>query len=209
MCKAWLTVLLLLTMTAGPSVASDLTSLSQAFHKSCLSAAAVDLAPVAALNTAAGLFASGHNLDQALFAAGYRASNSLAIEITGAAVGAENFTSTARNVFAQQCQIILDEGLLETGSHRIKGRFWLVLARPQQAMEQERIPELQSQLLTLVNAVRAEPRRCGSQAYRAARAVRKLAASQVMRDRASHKERQGLEMAAFTGIFRSAGHPRG
>ena len=117
----------------------------------------------AALSHAAMLIAGGSKLDDALKTADYRAVRAAQVTvrgITGPAV-------LARKTLGKSCAAILMRELSEAGFHQRGNQTWVVLAAPFSAPAASQADDVQARILALVNAARAQPRRCGNDAFNA------------------------------------------
>lgn len=130
----------------------------------------------AALSRAATLLAGGSTLEEALKAAGYRAVRAAQITVRGAA-GA---SALARRTLGKSCGSALHGELSEAGFHQRGTHTWVVLAAPFLPPAATQAADVQARVLSLVNEARARPRRCGSEAFAAARPVRLNATLQAV-----------------------------
>jgi uncharacterized protein YkwD len=127
------------------------------------------LKPQAALERVAGDLSRGHNLEQSLQAAGYRATRSSALSIRGDGVGAQAAGMLANQSYCQQLQ---DAAMTEVGIYLDAGQVWIVMAAPFAPSVGVSEQAAGQRVLDLVNRARATPRYCGSMAFKAARPVR-------------------------------------
>ena len=155
-----------------------------------------------ALDRAARDFAAGLPLGQALQRAGYVATESAGLRIEGAGDGA-----ALRRVLEERfCSRLASESLSEAGAWRSGARAWLVVATaplPAPADGSARpgfvsgsaAPEPArgaQEVLALINAARATPRRCGSQSFAASPALAASASLEgVARAHAEDMARRG------------------
>jgi uncharacterized protein YkwD len=128
-----------------------------------------------ALDRAARAFAEGLPLGQALQRAGYAATESAGLRIEGA----RDEAALRRALEERFCSRLASESLSEAGAWRSGARAWLVVATPPlptpgsgstQAglVSGSAAPEPSrgaQQVLVLINAARAQPRRCGTQSF--------------------------------------------
>jgi len=107
---------------------------------------------------------AGEQLGDRLVAAGYRAETATIVSVSGPAEA-----SAALSLLAERyCRTLLDRRYAEVGVAR-SGREWrVVLAQPLLAAGLGEWRAAGQEVLRLSNAARAEPRRCGSQAFAAA-----------------------------------------
>jgi len=161
-----------------------------------------DTAPLARatpLDAAARQVADGQSLRAAVEASGYRAVNVVLLYIEGA----RDDNDLARRV-AQQCAEIGDPALRDAGFYQRGRSLWFVLAQP------FLVPQLDPavigpRVLDLVNRARAQPRRCGSEDFRAAPALRW---STVLERAASSQARDMAERATMTHVGRDGSMPQ-
>jgi uncharacterized protein YkwD len=114
-----------------------------------------------ALSRAAALVASGRPLQDAVKAAGYRPVRAAQITVGGiSGPGA----LTAR-VLGKTCAAVMPAYLLEAGFHQRGQQTWVVLAEPFSAPAESQGAQIEARILALVNAARAQPRRCGDKAF--------------------------------------------
>jgi uncharacterized protein YkwD len=119
----------------------------------------------AALDAAARLVARGVELAAALEQAGYRASRSNLINIGGAADDAP-----VREVLADGfCDDVGNRVYAAAGAYERGKEFWLVLAAPFASRPPASAQATEQRVLELVNAARAERRRCGRRRFEAAK----------------------------------------
>lgn len=121
-----------------------------------------------ALARAAARMAAGSKLDDALKAAGYRAVRVTQITVRGA-TGAAALT---RSTLGSSCSPATHGELLDAGFHQRGTQTWVVLAAPFSPPDTAQADNVEARVLALVNAARAKPQRCGSQAFAAAPPLR-------------------------------------
>lgn len=143
------------------------------------------LVRVSKLESAAQRVAGGQTLREAVQAAGYRASNAALLQLEGVRSGAD-----LRRALAQSCSQIAQPGLSDAGAFTLGRGVWIVLAQPFSVPELDKA-SVDRRLLELVNAARAQARRCGTRELAAARPVRwsaslERAAAAHARDMAAH-----------------------
>lgn len=122
----------------------------------------------AALSRAAARMAAGSKLDDALKSAGYRAVRVTQITLRGA-TGAAALT---RSTLGKSCSPAVHNELQEAGFHQRGAQTWVVLAAPFSPPDTAQADNVEARVLALVNAARARPQRCGSQAFAAAPPLR-------------------------------------
>jgi uncharacterized protein YkwD len=127
------------------------------------------LKPQAALERVAGDLSRGDKLQQSLKAAGYRATRSSALSISGAGVGAQAAGMLAKQSYCQQLQ---DAAMTEVGIYLDARQVWIVMAAPFAPSVGVSEQAAGQRVLDLVNQARATPRSCGNRAFNAARPVR-------------------------------------
>lgn len=115
----------------------------------------------AALSRAAVLIARGSKLDAALKAAGYRAIRATQITVRGAAGTA----ALSPKSLGRSCRQATVNELREAGFHQSGTQTWVVLAEPFSPPDAALADDVEARVLALVNAARARPQRCGSQAF--------------------------------------------
>ena len=155
---------LLLFLAAASSLAAAdeaFDAVSQA-RKQCASAAPA-LRPQPQLQDAATRVLRNTPLQAALQASGYRALRSFQWRLTG-------YTSpqaVTQFLVRGQCATLRDPGLTEAGVVRSGTTWSIVAAAPFAPPPQADAGDVASQVLTLVNQARSQPRRCGSQTFAA------------------------------------------
>jgi uncharacterized protein YkwD len=113
------------------------------------------------LQDAARRMADGASLHAALAAAGYFASQSSAVHLSGAV----NDTQVAHLLAGSYCATLIDPKLGDIGAQRHGREVWLVLAAPASVPSAGDSASIGRQILDLVNAARAAGRRCGAQYF--------------------------------------------
>lgn len=106
-------------------------------------------------------------LESALTQAGYPADRADALTVSGAA-NAREVLDVLRQKY---CAKLLDPGFAAVGTAHMGGDWQVVLAHPFVAPALPDPQEAGQQILALVNAARAQPRTCGTQAFGAAPAL--------------------------------------
>ena len=113
---------------------------------------------------AAGRLAAGQSLQAALAAAGYPATQSSAVHVSGATADAE----LSQLLVANDCAALTDPAFQDLGAQRHGRDVWLILAAPAAVPSTRDAAAVARQILGLVNEARASGRRCGSKVYGAA-----------------------------------------
>lgn len=116
------------------------------------------------LSQAAERVAEGQPLAAALKASGYVAPRSVVISLSGYP-SAQAFAEGAAQ---HSCSSLTDPAFKEVGIHARGNAVWLVMAEPFEPPSAAQADEVVARVLALVNAARAQPRRCGEQAMPAA-----------------------------------------
>jgi uncharacterized protein YkwD len=127
------------------------------------------LKPQAALERVARDLAHGGQMQQSLQEAGYRATRSSALSITGEGVSAQAAKILARQSYCRQLQ---DSTVTEVGIYLDARQLWIVLAAPFAPSVGVSEQAAGQRVLDLVNQARATPRYCGNKSFNAARPVR-------------------------------------
>ncbi|MDO9359526.1 MAG: CAP domain-containing protein [Polaromonas sp.] len=116
------------------------------------------LREVPALSRAAALVASGRTPEESIAATGYRPLRFTRIMV-GGFTGPAALTS---GVLGSSCPTVLPPYLRDVGFYQRGKQTWVVLAEPFAVPEPSRGKEVEARVLALVNAARAQPRRCGN-----------------------------------------------
>lgn len=124
-----------------------------------------------ALARAARLVAAGADLSDALRQAGYRAEFSALVSLQGVRQSAD----MAALMAARQCHHLLRAAFSDLGIHHAGQRTWILMATPFAPPSTDDAQAVAETVLRLVNAARAQPRRCGNSAMAAAGPVRRNA----------------------------------
>jgi uncharacterized protein YkwD len=127
------------------------------------------LRPQAALERVARDLSRGDKLRQSLKAAGYRATRSSAISITGDTAGARAAGMLGNQIHCQQLQ---DAEMTEVGIYLDARQVWIVMAAPFAPSVEMSAQAAGQRVLDLVNQARAKPRYCGNRLFNAARPLR-------------------------------------
>lgn len=122
------------------------------------------LASSRGLNDVAREWSGGGRLRDALARSTYRATNSASMHIEGAG----DDRRILQVLVANYCETLVDPTFTEIGAYRRGKDLWLVVAAPFSAPAVGDSSAIQREVLKLVNAARAKPRRCGSKSFPAA-----------------------------------------
>ena len=142
-----------------------------------------------ALDAAARELARTGKLRDAVEGAGYSAERSASLHIKGPT----SDDDIRRELAARSCASLVDQGVTELGSYRRADETWIVLAKPlPKPPVLEPVAEA-ARVLELVNAARAQERKCGRQSFAPAPALKPSAvlasaAAAHARDMAEHAE---------------------
>jgi uncharacterized protein YkwD len=112
----------------------------------------------ALLDDAAGRWARGSALSSAIEDSGYRADQSAALHLRGAA---SLSVAMARSL----CAALLDPASRDLGSVQVRNETWLIIAAPFAPPDAAADREVAGQVLRLVNAARSRQRLCGRQPH--------------------------------------------
>jgi uncharacterized protein YkwD len=113
------------------------------------------------LQRAAGRLAGGADLRDALTSAGYVASESSSLHLSGAV----NDAQITRMLTANYCRTLTDPKLRDLGAERRGHDVWILLAAPVSMPAAVDAASVSHQILRLVNAARAAGRRCGAKYF--------------------------------------------
>ncbi len=141
------------------------------------------------LDTAARDLARGGKLRESVEGAGYSAAKSTSLHIKGPT----SDDDMRRELAARSCASLVDGELTELGAYRRADETWIVLAKPLPKPPALEPVAQAARILELVNAARAEQRKCGHQSFAPApplkpSAVLVSAAAAHARDMAEHAE---------------------
>ena len=145
---------LCLAAFATDAAAQPLPSAAEACGQSA-GASAVELDDT--LNKVARELSYDTPLDEAIRRIGYPAAKSTSLYLKG-----PEGDAVIRDIVADRyCVGVRDQGFTEIGVYHFHMETWIVLARPITTPTSEDAPVIEIQVLDLVNAARAAPRRCG------------------------------------------------
>ncbi len=139
-------------------------AINEARQHGCRPGVASNLRENPRLNEAARRLARGENLQEASRKAGYRATSSAALQVTNVPTDRDVLQFAVRRFCAQ----ITEPDLREIGTYRSGPDVWLVVAAPFTPPAPGDRQAIARRVLELTNRARAQPRRCGSEAFPAA-----------------------------------------
>jgi len=114
-----------------------------------------------ALSRAAVMISGGAQLQDAIQAAGYRSLRAAQITVRGITGPA----ALTPKILAKSCVTVMAPHLREAGFHQRGTQTWVVLAEPFEPPQAHQGKQIEARILALVNTARAQPRRCGDQAF--------------------------------------------
>jgi uncharacterized protein YkwD len=123
------------------------------------------LQPNPRLADAARRLSQGVPLEGALQASGYRAQRSFQWSMRGYA----SPQAVAQALVPSQCRALGDPALREVGVQRSGNSYWIIAAVPFDPPAAAQADDVAGRVLALVNQARAQPRRCGSESFSAAK----------------------------------------
>lgn len=155
----------LVAATCAPAVSAQdpLLQALQRARQQCGGAGA-PLQPHPRLDEAARRLSRGAALADALQASGYRAQRSVQWSLRGY----RSPQAAVQALVPQHCATLADPALREVGLQRSGQSWWVIAAAPFAPPAAGHSADVASRVLALVNQVRAQPRRCGNQAFGAA-----------------------------------------
>jgi uncharacterized protein YkwD len=158
-------VTLLAAVAAAPARADELANLVNAYRAAPGTCDGRPAAPARALAVEPALSAiritAGTFLESALQRAGYEAEHAEAITITGP----QDARAAMDAIGQKYCRILLAPDFAAIGTAHVGDDWQVVLARPIVIPPLPDWPDAGQQILALVNAARAQPRTCGTQAF--------------------------------------------
>jgi uncharacterized protein YkwD len=119
------------------------------------------------LEQAAASLAQGKPLDESIKEAGYRATRSAYVSISGGG-SREQIVGLLQS---RDCAQLLDAASVDIGIYQDARQLWIVMAAPFAPRVEASQEEAGRTVLALVNRARAEARRCGDRPFKAARAL--------------------------------------
>jgi uncharacterized protein YkwD len=163
----WLLVPMLLSaMSAHAIDRSDAFKIVNDTRRACGSKSALVLQ--SALSTAAQHLQRGNNLTKALERAAYRADKSAMIRLRGKL----NSKSLAQLLKDNYCDTLREKDFVDVGIYSSEREVWLLLAKPFTPPKAQDAANVARQVVKLVNAARAKPRRCGGERFAATNPVK-------------------------------------
>lgn len=109
-------------------------------------------------------WSKGGRLHDALARSDYRATNSASMQIAGSSDRATILETLVDNY----CATIIDAAFTEIGVYQQRNAVWVVVAKPFVAPAIKDSARVSSRVLTLINAARSQPRKCGRSSFNAA-----------------------------------------
>ncbi|MES2954297.1 MAG: CAP domain-containing protein, partial [Pseudomonadota bacterium] len=116
-----------------------------------------------ALSRAAALLADGSKLDDALKAANYRAVHATQITVRSSTGPATLLPQR----LGKACAAVMHLPMTDAGFYQRGNQLWVVMAQPFVAPAAAQGEQVDDRILALVNAARAQARRCGSEFFAA------------------------------------------
>lgn len=117
----------------------------------------------AALSRVAALLADGSKLDDALKTANYRSVHATQITVRGRTGPA----ALEQKSLGKACVAVMHLPMTDAGFHQRGNQTWVVVAQPFVAPAAAQGEQVEARVLALVNAARAQPRRCGKDLFAA------------------------------------------
>ena len=152
-------------LAATPARADELADLINAYRATPGTCAGRPATPAGALAVEPVLsrirIGPGTFLESALQRAGYEAAHTEAITVTGPT----DAQAAMAAIGPTYCRILLAPEFAAIGTARIGNEWQVVLARPSVMTPLPDWPDAGQDILALVNAARARPRTCGTQAF--------------------------------------------
>jgi uncharacterized protein YkwD len=156
------------TLGGAPCARADTLGLVNTLRKQGCGRSPTTRAPAVqanrALDATARAFARTGKLRESLEEAGYAASRSVSLHVRGPTIDDD----VRRELAARECSQVVDRRFTELGAYRKGGDTWIVLAAPQPKPPVLDAAVQAARILELVNAARAQPRKCGDRAFAAA-----------------------------------------
>ena len=156
-----------LLLVGTPAIAADLADQINALRaRGCSGSVGTSerLQRSGALDAVAAEWSKGGRLQQALEKTRYRAVNSSSMRVSGAA----NDRAVLSILAQQYCNIVTNAQFTALGIARRGRDVWIVVARPVELPSPNQADAIAREVLALVNAARAKPRKCGATAFDAA-----------------------------------------
>lgn len=157
--------LLALVMATPAGATEVITAVNAIRMQGCGGQAGVEqgVRPSQSLDKVARLLSRGHRLAEALQRAGYAAARSASIHIEGTT----NVAAIRRVLRDEYCAAVNNTAFAEMGVFRRRAQTWMVLAEPLDLPDPTDQELVAREALDLVNAARAQPRRCGRERFAA------------------------------------------
>jgi uncharacterized protein YkwD len=130
-------------------------------------AAPTKLEQTRALDAVAKEWSKGGRLQQAIETIGYRALNASSMRISGA----PNDQAVVKALARRYCTIVTDRAFTDIGVATRGRDVWLVVATPMEFPSARDANRVANEVLALVNAARAKPRKCGPTSFMPAPAL--------------------------------------
>lgn len=163
-CLAAIAAVLLASTAANAADLADQINALRARGCSGAAGTAERLQRSRALDAVAAEWAKGGRLQQALEKTHYRAASSSSMRVLGAPDD-----RAILNVLEQQyCAVVTNPQFTTLGIARRGRNVWIVIAKPIELPSPKQANEIAREVLTLVNAARAKPRKCGGTTFDAA-----------------------------------------
>jgi uncharacterized protein YkwD len=178
-------------LAAAPIAHADTLTLVNTLRKQGCgrSQTAPAVRPNRTLDTAAREFARTGKLRESLEGAGYAAAKSESLHVKGPT----SDDDIRRGLDARSCASLVDKQYTDLGTYRRADETWILLATPLPKPPVLEAATQAARVLELVNAARAEVRKCGRQTFAPASALKPStvlasAAAAHARDMAEHAE---------------------
>ena len=149
----------LLVAVCARAQANTLDTLQSLRTSTCPTAAHSPFHHSAPLDIAAQRWARGDSLDAALNYAHYVEQSTAALHVTGTT------RSAAASLRDSSCTALTRADLRDIGLYERGSDTWIVLADPYTLPRRDESAGIAAQVLSLVNAARAHPQRCGTRAF--------------------------------------------
>jgi uncharacterized protein YkwD len=148
-------------LTALPVQAGVIEAVNWARLQGCAGPAREALREDARLQVAADRMAAGESLRASLSGAGYLASRSATVHVSG-----EITDAMLQELFVKRdCEALTDASMTEMGVQRRGREVWIVVATPALLPSAADAALIRRQILDLVNAARATGHRCGNKSF--------------------------------------------
>jgi len=161
------TLVVAATLAIAPLARADLVTMVNAMRTQGCTGQPASGAPVRpnnALDDVAHELSRSNRLSDAIERVGYPAQSSTSLHVKGA----PNEDTIRRELAARYCAAVNDPKFAEVGVFRSRDEVWIVLAARRPAPPHLEAAAVAARVLELVNAARAEARKCGTQRFDAA-----------------------------------------